>query len=198
VKVLLVPFQIFWHVSHDLLQTNLQQISIFLYQFDAIVPKDFELIQFILFDKVVHILDHVRKVLLDYLLLQISHGVFWGFEDFIESSFSLDGLVNSIENVLIFGNLLREGDEVELTSLQKLQIAVGVNAQKGNDLQLILKLNNLIRIVGCSKSMRDIEQLIRNLLSEMTIDDFFTQYLICFFLNSLGIVLGVNCKIVIE
>lgn len=197
-KVLLVPFQIFWHVSHDLLQTNLQQISIFLYQFDAIVPKDFELIQFILFDKVVHILDHVRKVLLDYLLLQISHGVFWGFEDFIESSFSLDGLVNSIENVLIFGNLLREGDEVELTSLQKLQIAVGVNAQKGNDLQLILKLNNLIRIVGCSKSMRDIEQLIRNLLSEMTIDDFFTQYLICFFLNSLGIVLGVNCKIVIE
>ena len=197
-KVLLVPFQIFWHVSHDLLQTNLQQISIFLYQFDAIVPKDFELIQFILFDKVVHILDHVRKVLLDYLLLQISHGVFWGFEDFIESSFSLDGLVNSIENVLIFGNLLREGDEVELTSLQKLQIAVKVNAQKGNDLQLVLKLNNLIRIVGCSKSMRDIEQLIRNLLSEMTIDDFFTQYLICFFLNSLGIVLGVNCKIVIE
>lgn len=197
-KVLLVPFQIFWHVSHDLLQTNLQQISIFLSQFDAIVPKDFELIQFILFDKVVHILDHVRKVLLDYLLLQISHGVFWGFEDFIESSFSLDGLVNSIENVLIFGNLLREGDEVELTSLQKLQIAVKVNAQKGNDLQLVLKLNNLIRIVGCSKSMRDIEQLIRNLLSEMTIDDFFTQYLICFFLNSLGIVLGVNCKIVIE
>ena len=197
-KVLLVPFQIFWHVSHDLLQTNLQQISIFLSQFDAIVPKDFELIQFILFDKVVHILDHVRKVLLDYLLLQISHGVFWGFEDFIESSFSLDGLVNSIENVLIFGNLLREGDEVELTSLQKLQIAVKVNAQKGNDLQLILKLNNLIRIVGCSKSMRDIEQLIRNLLSEMTIDDFFTQYLICLFLNSLGIVLGVNCKIVIE
>jgi hypothetical protein len=198
VKVLLVPFQIFWHVSHDLLQTNLQQISIFLSQFDAIVPKDFELIQFILFDKVVHILDHVRKVLLDYLLLQISHGVFWGFEDFIESSFSLDGLVNSIENVLIFGNLLREGDEVELTSLQKLQIAVKVNAQKGNDLQLVLKLNNLIRIVGCSKSMRDIEQLIRNLLSEMTIDDFFTQYLICLFLNSLGIVLGVNCKIVIE
>lgn len=197
-KVLLVPFQIFWHVSHDLLQTNLQQISIFLSQFDAIVPKDFELIQFILFDKVVHILDHVRKVLLDYLLLQISHGVFWGFEDFIESSFSLDGLVNSIENVLIFGNLLREGDEVELTSLQKLQIAVKVNAQKGNDLQLVLKLNNLIRIVGCSKSMRDIEQLIRNLLSEMTIDDFFTQYLICLFLNSLGIVLGVNCKIVIE
>lgn len=197
-KVLLVPFQIFWYVSHDLLQTNLQQISIFLSQFDAIVPKDFEFIQFILFDKVVHILDHEGKVLLYQLFLQIPHGVFRGLEYFIESSLSLDGLVNRIENILIFWNLLREGDEVELASLQELQIAVRVNSQKGNDLQLVLKFNNLIGIVGCSKSMRDIEQLIRDLLSEMAIDNFFTQYFISFFLDSLGIILGVNCKIVIK
>ena len=46
--------------------------------------------------------------------------------------------------------------------------------------------------------MRDRQQFIRDLLSQMTVDYLFAQYLVCLLFDSLRLILGVHCQKVIE
>jgi hypothetical protein len=107
-------------------------------------------------------------------------------------------MIDNFENVLIFGNLLREIDEVQFAPLQKLLIAVLINPQHSHYLELILNFNQLIMVFGGPEPLHDAHQLSCNFLKQMTIANFLTEDVVCLLFQGLPIVLRVDKKIVIE